>query len=767
MGQDAFFRRTRCPARRPAAIGAAAVSCFAVLFLTMLCTLFYNIWLDDLRRLTAAEGDWQLRITGQFSEAQLTELRGFAHVARASLCPAAGGSDADAAPTTALELVFSPASAAPDEGPLIAAALGLDHDAALAQNTLQYHVELLALLLVRAPGDTAPRLLLPFYLAVLGIACLSLVLILQSSFAVEMRDKLRELGVLASIGATPGQLLRRLVGQALALTALPCLAGLAAGVGLSALSIGALLRFRAQLGIVQGQAEAGFACHPAILTAALLAGLGTILLSALLPAARLCRLTPLEALRGLPERPAPVRRGLLARLPRLAGPRSPEGLLAAAALRSQRQALRTGTLSLTLAFLAFVLIEGFFTLSQISTRYTYFERYQSAWDVMATLPGGAEAPESPADAFALKPRLAALPGVREAAVYQRAGGRVLLTAADQSGPLQALGGYEALTGAAAEGEVFGVPAELVILDDAAFMDYCAAQGLPRRLDGAVACDRVWDSLHSSFRHPAYLPFLQPGLARLTLAGAEGAENMAQAAALPLLGYADTPPLLREEYDRHSMALFLPETLWHQLQGGGEGAGLGVQPEDGPRIRLLAAEGAGAAELARLRQALAALLAEAGIPAETEDRIAERETNDEMIDGFRLVLGLGCGYLALIGLVGIFAHTLGFVRLRRREIARYASLGMTPAQLRRMFAREALTLAGRPVLAALVLGAAALTGMIRASELDPAEFWAEAPVLPLGCFVLAVFALVGLAYWLGARALLRADLAETLRDETRE
>lgn len=542
MGQDAFFRR----AKRPAAIGAAAVSCFAVLFLTMLCTLFYNIWLDDLRRLTAAEGDWQLRITGQFSEVQLTELRGFAHVARASLCPAAGGSDADAAPTTALELVFSPASAAPDEGPLITAALGLDHDAALAQNTLQYHEELLALLLVRAPGDTAPRLLLPFYLAVLGIACLSLVLILQSSFAVEMRDKLRELGVLASIGATPGQLLRRLVGQALALTALPCLAGLAA-----------------------------------------------------------------------------------------------------------------------------------------------------------------------------------------------------------------------------EGEVFGVPAELVILDDAAFMDYCAAQGLPRRLDGAVACDRVWDSLHSSFRHPAYLPFLQPGLARLTLAGAEGAENAAQAAALPLLGYADTPPLLREEYDRHSMALFLPETLWRQLQGGGEGAGLGVQPEDGPRIRLLAAEGAGAAELASLRQALAALLAEAGIPAETEDRIAERETNDEMIDGFRLVLGLGCGYLALIGLVGIFAHALDFVRLRRREIARYASLGMTPAQLRRMFAREALTLAGRPVLAALVLGAAALTGMIRASELDPAEFWAEAPVLPLGCFVLAVFALVGLAYYLGGRALLRTDLAETLRDETRE
>ncbi len=509
MGQDAFFRR----AKRPAAIGAAAVSCFAVLFLTMLCTLFYNIWLDDLRRLTAAEGDWQLRITGQFSEAQLTELRGFAHVARASLCPAAGGSDADAAPTTALELVFSPASAAPDEGPLIAAALGLDHDAALAQNTLQYHEELLALLLVRAPGDTAPRLLLPFYLAVLGIACLSLVLILQSSFAVEMRDKLRELGVLASIGATPGQLLRRLVGQALALTALPCLAGLGAGVGLSALSIGALLRFRAQLGIVQGQAEAGFACHPAILTAALLAGFGTILLSALLPAARLCRLTPLEALRGLPERPAPVRRGLLARLPRLAGPRSPEGLLAAAALRSQRQALRTGTLSLTLAFLAFVLIEGFFTLSQISTRYTYFERYQSAWDVMATLPGGAEGPESPAlaDAFALKPRLAALPGVREAAVYQRAGGRVLLTAADQSSPLQALGGYEALTGAAAEGEAFPVPAELVILDDAAFVDYCAAQGLPRRLDGAVACDRVWEACTAASATRRISPFCSPAL----------------------------------------------------------------------------------------------------------------------------------------------------------------------------------------------------------------------------------------------------------------
>ncbi len=62
-----------------------------------------------------------------------------------------------------------------------------------------------------------------------------------------------------------------------------------------------------------------------------------------------------------------------------------EGELAGNALKAQKKALRTSTLSLTLSFLGFTLMLCFFTLSEISTNHTYFERYQDAWDVMATV----------------------------------------------------------------------------------------------------------------------------------------------------------------------------------------------------------------------------------------------------------------------------------------------------------------------------------------------------------------------------------------------
>ena len=62
-----------------------------------------------------------------------------------------------------------------------------------------------------------------------------------------------------------------------------------------------------------------------------------------------------------------------------------EGELAGNALKAQKKSLRTATLSLTLSFLGFALMLSFFSLSGISTNHTYFERYQDAWDVMATL----------------------------------------------------------------------------------------------------------------------------------------------------------------------------------------------------------------------------------------------------------------------------------------------------------------------------------------------------------------------------------------------
>ena len=151
--------------------------------------------------------------------------------------------------------------------------------------------------------------------------------------------------------------------------------------------------------------------------------------------------------------------------------------------------------------------------------------------------------------------------------------------------------------------------------------------------------------------------------------------------------------------------------------------------------------------------------------ESENRIQEREDNDKMIEGYELILGGFCVLLAMIGVAHVFSHTLGFLRQRKREFARYMSVGLTPEGIRKMFCIEALVIVGRPVLVTLGVTIVAVAFMIKASHLDPVEFILLAPIVPILLFVSAVFAFVALAYYLGGKRILKVSLVDALRDDT--
>ena len=131
----------------------------------------------------------------------------------------------------------------------------------------------------------------------------------------------------------------------------------------------------------------------------------------------------------------------------------------------------------------------------------------------------------------------------------------------------------------------------------------------------------------------------------------------------------------------------------------------------------------------------------------------------------LILGGFCVLLALIGISSVFSNTLGYVRQRRREFARYLSIGMTPAGLKKMFCIEALVIAGRPVLITLPVSALIVWYMLRMSYMEAGIFFDEAPVLPVAVFMLAILGAVAFAYYLGWRRVRKIDLAEALRDDT--
>lgn len=226
--------------------------------------------------------------------------------------------------------------------------------------------------------------------------------------------------------------------------------------------------------------------------------------------------------------------------------------------------------------------------------------------------------------------------------------------------------------------------------------------------------------------------------------------------IPVLAYAKEAPLLREEYPKgeYPLVQFISESLWKEIRGH---AG---EAEKDTFIRILAQDRNTLGSLNRLEGEIMKIV-ETEYEGESENRIQEKIANDQMIEGYKLVLGMFCALLAVIGITHVFFNTLGFLHQRRREFARYLSVGLTPGGVWKMFGIEALVVVGRPLAVTFLLTAVSVGIMIRASYLEPMEFVRKAPIGQILSFSLLIFGFVALAYYLGGRRILKMNLAQEL------
>ncbi len=391
-----------------------------------------------------------------------------------------------------------------------------------------------------------------------------------------------------------------------------------------------------------------------------------------------------------------------------------KGELAGNALKAQKKTLRTSTLPPNLSFFGFTSeCCTFFALTDLSTEYTYFEKYQDVWDIMATVKN------TKIEDFGLTQALAETEGVNDLVIYQKAEALIPVPEEAISPELASLGGPQAVAGSSissAEGSWL-VKAPIVIMNDDAFMRYCEQLGITPRLDGTIMLNQFWDSLNSNFRHRKMIPFIKENLDSAVLQNKDGNSETAD---IPILGYTGEAPGLREEYDDYTLVQFIPLSLWEKIK---EQTG---EPQKDTYIRILAEKGAALDELNALEDRILQLVS-ASYEAESENRVEEKITNDRILSSYKLIIGSFCTLLAVIGIANVFSYTLGFLRQRKRELAQYMSVGLTPAGIRKLFCIEALVIAGRPVLITLPLTVFFIIFTTKASFLEPLEVLPEIPV----------------------------------------
>ncbi len=723
------YARSYIKNNRASSISIMAAALLAAMFLSLLCSIAYNFWAYDVEQIILEEGGWQGRIICETLGADdLSVISQFANVEKAVI-----NEELSQKEKIVADVYLKNARTIYRDMPFIAAQLGLSKD------SIQYNSLLLSRYFIHDPGDEEPPMLLALYAVILIIVAVSLILIIRGSFELSMNARIHQFGIFSSVGATPRQIRTCLLQEAAVLSIVPMLLGSMLGILISCGVIKTINFFAAD---VSGRHDAVFQYHPSIFAVTVFISFLTVIFSAWIPARNLSRMTPLEAIRNTS--------GLLLNKTKhsriLSYIFGIKGELAGNALKARKKHLRISTLSLLLSFLGFSIMLCFTALADISTRYTYFERYQDAWDIMITLK------DTEISDFGFTDELLNISGIQDATVYQKAKALTFLSEGLQSDELSSIGGLEPVGGMPKTDGQFQVSAPIVILDDTSFLDFCSQIAITPSLDGAVVLNQIWDSINSSFRYKKYVPFVREDN-QTTILYKNG-----KTVEIPVLSYTQTAPALREEYDNYALVHFIPLTMWNKTLGEV------CEAESDSYIRILSDGAANLTDLNGLEQEIVQLVSEQ-YEIESENRIQERLSNDRLIQGMVMIFGAFCVLLAMIGITNVFSNTLGFLRQRKREFAGYMSIGLTPGEMRKMFCIEAFVIAGKPLLITLPLTVLFVQFAVTASSLDPMVFWSEAPILPIVIFAAAIVLFVALAYYIGGKRLLQCDLNETLRNDT--
>ena len=130
------------------------------------------------------------------------------------------------------------------------------------------------------------------YIVVFAIASLALVMMIHHAFAATMTTRIHQLGILQSIGATPRQIKSTLVNEVIVLSLPAIIVGNFIGIGLCLAIMEFIISSTANL----RDYTLTFTYHPLVFFGSFAFSLLTAAISAWIPARKLSRMTPLEAI---------------------------------------------------------------------------------------------------------------------------------------------------------------------------------------------------------------------------------------------------------------------------------------------------------------------------------------------------------------------------------------------------------------------------------------------------------------------------------------
>lgn len=565
------------------------------------------------------------------------------------------------------------------------------------------------------------------YIVVFSVASIALIMMIHHAFAATMTTRIHQLGILKSVGATRRQIRRALINEVVVLSLPAIVIGNIVGIGLAWLFMAFIITSTADL----RDYILTFAYHPIVFLGSFLFSVLTALISAWIPAKKLSRITPLEAIRYGNE--PVIKRVRKYRIHSAIF--GIHGDLARKSLYSRRKAMRIGTMSILLAVFSCVSLLNMFGISNLSTEKTYFDRFKNNWDFLVAAKENDYSKELLND-------IRNIEGVSSCIVHKKVTCNTQILGEYLSDDVQKLG-LENLNGSfvANDRGIYNVNAPIYILDDNSFERYRGEQTDAN----VIAVNIIWDSIHSERTNRQYVPFLNADKERLLNVGG---------ITIPVTGFANELPVLRESLEQYSLSLVMSESYYDSLGFNldADESFYTIKVEDRNQYDGIKEE---------LQQLLLVYP-----DCVFEGRIEEHENELNIQKGLRMLIYAFTGLLTCIGLANIFASTLGQIHQRKREFARYFAVGLTPKGAAKILAWEAVIVTLRPIFFTIVINIPLMAIMLNAGGITAQEFIAKRlPLIPTIVLFVAVIGFVGLAYYLGGKKICNMNLVDVIKDDT--
>ncbi|WP_334076738.1 ABC transporter permease [Paenibacillus sanfengchensis] len=589
------------------------------------------------------------------------------------------------------------------------------------------------------------------------------VVIISNAFAISANARLRQLGILQSIGASPKQIRRSVILESLILSVISIPLGLFFGW---LLDFGLFAYISSQEKLREVQDIRFTFGLPAVLPSVLLALL-TVWLSASIPARKISKMSPIDAIRQGGE----IRVKKL-RKPWLSGKLfGIEGELAKNALRARKKSYRTAVISLTLSF---CLLSGFLHMFSIlevaNTLFREDSLHESEENIaLRILDGNVMDPQ-------MEEQIRSVPGVKSALFVSHVPAAMWVKEDRQSEALAGIGGFSRIADSGQyslyeENGSYRLQTNLVALDDQSFAEYSRRIGADARLfydkdvPRTIVVNQVRDDLRSNRRETVHIPFLKLRAGeRLNLEEKVYSEDKGSYTFTTEVAYlTDEMPPLGDRYDNNfELVQIMPSSVYLGIVGQmaeerairARYVSIPVVAESADRIERVTAElknvvdrwyGSGDYEIWNI--------------------IEIKESGDKGRQMMKFIIVCVSGFLALIGISNVFSTVSGNLRQRQKEFAVLRSVGISPRGIGRMLLLEALLFGLIPILLSIPVTMLIIWSFLKINMVYLGEFLPHMPVLELVLFAALIIISVVLAYILGGRRLKQGTIVDVLKDET--